>query len=84
MTIHDAGLSPWEGLGELLGRGAGWAGDLGGELGERGRATREMLSYRHQEMVRARVERELSVATEIKMTVTSPEISVKSRNELMM
>ena len=53
-------------------------------MGERGRATREMLSYRHQEMVRARVERELSVATEIKMTVTSPEISVKSRNELMM
>ena len=74
----------WEGLGELLARAAGWAGELDGELREQGRATREMLSYRHQEMVRARVERELSVATEIKMTVTSPEISVKSRNELMM
>ena len=74
----------WEGLGELLARGAGWAGELSGELGERGRATREMLSYRHQEMVRARVERELTVATEVKMTMPSHEISVKSRNELMM
>ena len=44
--------------------------------------TREMLTYKHQEMVKARVERELSVATEIKMTVSKPEISVKCRNEL--
>ena len=73
----------WDGLGELLARGAQWAGTLDGELGEGGRATRDMLSYRHQEMVRARVERELSVATEIKMTVSKPEISVKCRETEM-
>ena len=42
-----------------------------------------MLSYRHQEMVRARVERELSVDTEIKMSVSKPEMSVKCSNVLM-
>ena len=73
----------WEGLGELLARGARWAGALGGDLGEGGRATCEMLSYRHQEMVRARVERELSVDTEIKMSVSKPEMSVKCSNVLM-
>ena len=77
--LVEAHMLEWDGLGELLARGAQWAGTLGGELGEGGRATRDMLTYKHQEMVKTRVERELSVATEIKMTVSKPDISVKCR-----
>jgi len=63
-------------VGELLGEGARWAGQLVGELREEGQNMKNMLSYKHQEGVKMQIERELSQPKEIKMTIDKKNIKI--------
>ena len=64
-------------VGELVGEGAQWAGQLTGELRETGQNMRSMLSYKHQEGVRLMIERDLAQPREIKMRVDKKNIHIK-------
>merc|ERR1712096_552793 len=64
-------------VGELVGEGAQWAGQLTGELREAGQNMRSMLSYKHQEGVRLMIERDLAQPREIKMRVEKKNIHIK-------
>jgi len=63
-------------VGELLGEGARWAGQLVGELRDEGQNMKNMLSYKHQEGVKMQIERELSQPKEIKMKIDKKNIKV--------
>ena len=63
-------------VGELLGEGAVWAGQLVGEMKEAGQNMKNMLSYKYQEGARLQMERDLAQPREIKMRVEKKNIQI--------
>ena len=64
-------------LGGQLGRAAHWAATRTGELAQPGSSTAELLQYKHQQSLKLQMERELSEATQLKMTVADREVRIK-------
>ena len=64
-------------LGGQLGRAAHWAATRTGELAQSGSSTAELLHYKHQQSLKLQMERELSEATQLKMTVADREVRIK-------